>query len=114
MSDLKRSEDGSISARFVFPEDFTGFQGHFPDKKILPGVCQVQSVINMVEKWEDERLILKEVVLAKFLSSVSHSEELMCSCNVIDGPDGDRVLKATFNKDSRKIAEIKLRVRYDR
>lgn len=112
MSDLKRTEDGCISARFSFPEDFTGFQGHFPEKKILPGVCQVQCVINMIEKWGGKRLILKEVVLAKFLSIVSHSEELTCTCNVIDESDGNCTLKAAFNKDNKKIAEVKLKVRY--
>lgn len=114
MSDVQATENGRLNASFVFPEDFTGFQGHFPNSKILPGVCQIQCVINMLERWKKRRVVLKEVVLVKFLSPVSPSEELMCACDVIDANEGDVILKASFNRESRKIADIKLRVRFGR
>jgi 3-hydroxyacyl-[acyl-carrier-protein] dehydratase len=114
MSDFHVTEDSGLNARFFFPEDFIGFQGHFPDKKILPGVCQIQCVINMVDKWKEGRAVLKEVVMAKFLSPVSASEELVCLCNIISESDGDCILKAAFNKDGQKIAEVKLKVGLDR
>ena len=114
MSDFQAAENGGLNACFVFPEDFIGFQGHFPGNKILPGVCQIQCVLNMLEKWGKKRVVLKEVVLAKFLSPVSPLEKVMCACNIINAPDRDITLKAFFNKDGRKIAEVKLRVRFER
>ena len=67
MTDLAVS-DQRLTASFLFPEDFIGFQGHFPGNKILPGVCQIQCVISMLEKWKKKNIVLREIVLAKFFS----------------------------------------------
>jgi 3-hydroxymyristoyl/3-hydroxydecanoyl-(acyl carrier protein) dehydratase len=61
MSGLAR-EGSSLSSRFTFPPEFIGFQGHFPDKKILPGV-QVQCALSLIEK-RGQTVVLKEIVLA--------------------------------------------------
>lgn len=111
MSGLKQTEQGKLTARFVFPEDFIGFQGHFPNNKILPGVCQIQCVITMLEEWKKKSVVLKEIVLAKFLSPVLPFEELVCTGKNIEESNGELVLKALFSKSGKKISEIKLRVR---
>ena len=74
MLDFGITEGGALNARFMFPEDFIGFQGHFPGNKILPGICQIQCVIAMIEKWKGGRAELKEIIIEKFLSPVLHSE----------------------------------------
>lgn len=113
MFDLKQTERGGLTARFVFPEDFIGYQGHFPGNKILPGVCQIQCVITMLEKWGKKNIVLKEIVLAKFLSSVFPSEELTCTCNDIGGSSGGFTLKASCRKNDEKVAELKLKVCFE-
>ena len=110
MSHLREAENGGLNARFVFPEDFIGFQGHFPGKKVLPGVCQIQCVINMLESWGKKRVVLREVIMAKFLSPVSPSEELVCVCNPVNKSENDFTFKASFSKGSGKVAEVKLKV----
>jgi 3-hydroxyacyl-[acyl-carrier-protein] dehydratase len=110
MTDFRISEDGGIHASFEFPEDFVGFQGHFEDNKILPGVCQVQCVINMFEKWKKKRAMLREIIMAKFLSPVLPKETLMCACRLIDHPGDDFILKASFSKEGKKVADVKLRL----
>jgi 3-hydroxyacyl-[acyl-carrier-protein] dehydratase len=107
--------DGSISAGFVFPEDFIGFQGHFPSGKLLPGVCQIQCVTVMIEKMAGKKLVIEEIILAKFFSPVFPSEELTCVCKASGaiGNNGDGlVVKASVTKGAVKVAEIKLRVRF--
>ena len=58
--------------------------------------------------------MLKEVILAKFLSPVSASEKLVCQCNIISESNGDCILKAAFNMNGQKIAEAKLKVGFAR
>ncbi|HAR45741.1 MAG TPA: hypothetical protein DCS42_15885 [Nitrospiraceae bacterium] len=103
---------GDLSARFVFPEGFIGFQGHFPAKKILPGVCQVQCVLTMLEGRAHRPIMLKEIKLAKFFSPVAPGEEITCLCKDVQGGDADFTVKAMLSRGEQKVSEIKLRVCY--
>ena len=111
MTDLTAS-DRTLTARFVFNEDFIGFQGHFPGNKILPGVCQIQCAMSMFEKWRNRRLALKEIMLAKFFSTVTPSEEITCVCKDIEHTGEDFILRASIRKGDKKISEMKLKVRF--
>jgi 3-hydroxyacyl-[acyl-carrier-protein] dehydratase len=111
MADLAGSS-GALSARFVFPEDFIGFQGHFPAKKILPGVCQIQCVLSMLEEHGKKPMALKEIVLVKFFNPVSPGEELSCQCKDVQDGGGDFTVKAVMQRGNQKISEMKLRVCY--
>lgn len=102
----------ALTARFTFPEDFIGFQGHFPGNKILPGVCQIQCALTMLEKWKNRDVMLKEIVHAKFFSTVVPSEELTCVRNGIEATDADFILKAYISNDAKKISELKLKIRF--
>ena len=112
MKDYKAAENGVLDACFIFPEDFIGFQGHFPDNKILPGICQIQCVIAVLEKWKGRRAVLREIIVAKFLLPVLPLEELMCTVSHIDESNGAMIMKASFSRDNKKISEIKLKVHF--
>jgi 3-hydroxyacyl-[acyl-carrier-protein] dehydratase len=108
MTGLDRSERQATS-RFLFPETFIGFQGHFPDKKILPGVCQVQSALATVEKAKNKKAILREIVLAKYFAPVAPNEEILCACSDLQ-ENGEFTYKAVITKGNVKVSELKLRV----
>ncbi len=112
MTDYAVAESGDISARFIFPEEFLGFQGHFPGNRILPGVCQIQCVVAMLEKWRGAGAVLKEMVLVKFFSPVFPSEELACTCRNIEEKNGTLLVKAVLQRGDTKIADMKLRVQF--
>jgi len=103
-------EGAALRARFQFPPEFIGFQGHFPQKKILPGVCQIQLVLSMLEKETLKQIALKEVVLAKYFSPVFPDEEIVCVIGDIGNGAGEHVLKAAISKGAAKVAELKLKV----
>lgn len=105
-------EGDTLTARFLFTEDFIGFQGHFPDRKILPGVCQVQCALTTIEKAHQRRTALKEIMLAKYLSPVFSGEELTCACGELQRKDDDLIVKAVISKNGTKISELKLRFRF--
>ncbi len=110
MADLKVT-DRALTACFVFPADFIGFQGHFPQKKLLPGVCQIQCIISMLEKWKKNKVALMEIVSAKFLSPVLPLEEITCECREIQDNGGEFIVKAFISKAGGRVAEMKIRVR---
>jgi 3-hydroxyacyl-[acyl-carrier-protein] dehydratase len=110
MISLSKIDGGILKARFVFPEEFAGFQGHFPSHKVLPGVCQILCVNLMFEKSIGRPVVLKEIISAKFISPVLPLEEIACVCTNNAGNGHKYTLKASISKLAGKISEIKLKV----
>jgi len=108
MTVMDAPADGILKACFTFPEEFVGFQGHFPSEKVLPGVCQIQCVVSMYEK-AGKAFLLKEIISAKFFSPVSPSEEILCVCSKIEDTPEGFVVKASVSKGGQVVAELKLR-----
>jgi 3-hydroxyacyl-[acyl-carrier-protein] dehydratase len=107
------SKDGqTVTSRFLFPEDFIGFQGHFPDKKVLPGVCQIQCVLSSIEQTYKKTVVLKEIVLAKYFAPVAPGEEITCLCSDVKDENDEFVVKAVLSRNGAKISEFKLRLQY--
>ena|ERR1700690_3923596 len=102
-----------LTSRFTFPSGFIGFQGHFPQKKVLPGVCQIQCALSLLEQGSGRAVVLKEVVLAKYFSPVFPDDEVTCVISDMGDTCGEIVVKAAISRASEKISEMKLRVSYD-
>src|SRR3990172_10925033 len=105
-------EGRRLTAHFAFPSEFIGFQGHFPQKKVLPGVCQIQCILSLLEKGSGKAVVLKEVVLAKYFSPVFPDEKVTCVISDTGDARGEIVVKAVLSRGSDKISEMKLRVSY--
>lgn len=104
-------DDGTIEGSFVFPPDFTGFQGHFPTGAILPGACQIQALLSILERFAGKPLALKEVVLAKYIIPVLPNEEIVFRISDRFDPESTgSTVKAVINRAGVKVSEIKLRV----
>ena len=110
MSDLGRADDGTLTARFAFPAEFLGFQGHFPGRPILPAVCEIQGAVAMLEAWENRRVELQEIVLAKFSAPVTCEEQLVYECSVTRETRGGAMVRATVAKQGGAVAKFTLRV----
>lgn len=54
--------------------DHTIFKAHFPGSPILPGVCQVQILTELLEQHLDRKLYLSEIKNLKFLSVLNPME----------------------------------------
>ena len=108
MSGLEAS-DRTVTARFRFPEEFIGFQGHFPGKKVLPGVCEIQCALSLVEQARQKSVELKEITLAKYFAPVSPGEEIFCVVSDV-ADSGEFTCKAVITKGETKVAELKLKV----
>jgi 3-hydroxyacyl-[acyl-carrier-protein] dehydratase len=105
-------EGQTLTSRFLFPEGFIGFQGHFPEKKVLPGVCQIQCVLSSLERTYRKPVVLKEIVLAKYLAPVAPGEEITCLCSDVKEQNDEFIVKAVLSRNGAKISEFKLRLQY--
>jgi 3-hydroxymyristoyl/3-hydroxydecanoyl-(acyl carrier protein) dehydratase len=108
MSDWKSGSGSQIYASFEFPKSFIGFQGHFPDRPVVPGVCLVQSVVIMLEKWHGGPVRLKEISNAKFYAPATSGEVLEVVCGVREKTDTQIRADAVVTHNGKKIAEIRL------
>lgn len=113
MFDLSGTAEGQVSASFIFSPKFTGFQGHFPGRPVLPGVCMIQAVVVMLQVREKTKIRLKEIVLAKFFSSVSCDEKLVIDCREHTKDSNGALVKASVSGNGKKIAELQLKVSFE-
>ena len=100
------SVDGdTATAELLFPETFSGFQGHFPAQPILPGVCQMMLVMVMADRMYDRRMEMSAVTNAKFVSVVQPDQPIEIKCTLKDGRLG-----ASLTSTGARVAEFKLKV----
>lgn len=99
-----------LEAKFLFPKEFVGFQGHFKDNPILPGICKIQAVLAMYERFYNKRFRLSEVSLAKYFMPVTCDQTLTVKCNLKPVEDGTFIVKATILKEEAKAAMLQLQL----
>lgn len=108
------TDNGRFNARFRFPASFTGFQGHFPDNPILPGLCILQAVLVASEAPHGTRASLRKIVSAKFYTAIAPDMDIALDGVATMAQNGDRLLKATLTNGSQKtIAKLTLLVRHE-
>ncbi|MDL1964308.1 MAG: hypothetical protein LWW98_08265 [Deltaproteobacteria bacterium] len=112
MSDITEKDRNNVSARFLFPEEFTGFQGHFPEKPVLPGFCKIQAVLVVLQEWRKKNVKLKEIVLAKFFLPVSCGEKLIFECTETKRDNEEFRIHAYVTSKGKKIAILDLNIYY--
>src|ERR1039457_5626251 len=92
--------DSTLTSSFLFPSEFIGFQGHFPAKKVLPGACQIQCVLSTIERALEKCVVLKEIVLAKFIAPVFPDDSMVCTVSGVSEADAEFICKARITKGS--------------
>lgn len=60
----------TVDAQCSFPNSFSGFQGHFPEKPILPAVIQLATIRSIAEKVLKYPLNVGEYSRIKFKSMI--------------------------------------------
>ena len=71
--DLLRPE---VFAEFNFPENFIGFNGHFPGNPILPAFVQVAAIRFIVEQLLEKQLMPTRYTKIKFKDSIRPQEPI--------------------------------------
>lgn len=80
LASAAQDEDGYIRGRYLFPESFSGFAGHFPGNAILPAIVEIMTAVSLLGAHHGRKLHLAAVEDAKFLTPVRPDQEIEVSC----------------------------------
>ncbi|MEA2069053.1 MAG: hypothetical protein U9P12_07625 [Verrucomicrobiota bacterium] len=97
--------DDAATVEVSFPSSFSGFQGHFPEQPVLPGVCQIGAAVALAGRMCGTRQVLSEIINAKFVAMVVPDQLLLVRGTLADG-----LLRAGITSNGERVAEFKLRV----
>ena len=68
------SENNIFRANITLNKDHEIFQGHFPGNPVTPGVCMMQIVKDLAEKFTGSKLFLKTASNVKFMAIINPFE----------------------------------------
>jgi 3-hydroxyacyl-[acyl-carrier-protein] dehydratase len=89
------------------------YQGHFPGNPVVPGVCQIQMVKELVEKAVDHPLRLTLSDNIKFLSMINPLENPRLEFRILLKPLSDRLFSATASIISRTTVFLKFKGEFE-
>lgn len=77
------------------------FEGHFPNQPVVPGVCQMQMVKELMEMVTGKKMNVAKVQDMKFLAVIdpSRNNEIALSLKYADDPSGSVQVTASLFKD---------------
>ncbi len=74
----KLEAQDSWCKHFYLPANFIGFQGHFPNKPVLPAVVQVLMAQVAVNEITGQDIQIKEILQAKFTAPIGSESHIDC------------------------------------
>lgn len=74
--------EGSLQAEISFHASHPIFAGHFPQQPVVPGVCMMQVVKNLLEAAVQQPLQLTAAGNAKFLSMIVPTPGLLVKASI--------------------------------
>ena len=100
--DKLEKEGGEIRADLVINADHKIFEGHFPGHPVVPGVCMMQMVKEIIEKVIGEKTDLVRAGEMKFLAIIDPKENNMIRATLKYNieENGNLAVSATFFKES--------------
>lgn len=100
--------DHAFRAFFTPGEDFPPFEGHFPDRKILPGVAQICLVTSAMRLFLKEDLMLKEIRRVKFLNPAMPEKELCLDLDLKKDENTLYAVNARISGGEKIISKMQL------
>lgn len=101
------ASDDQVTATLCFAKDFLGFQGHFPQDPVLPGMCLLETVLVLAQRSKGKSVRMTELIASKFYAAVLPGQTVTVDCTV----KGD-IIVAYVKTDAQRIAHIKMRWAY--
>ena len=88
------------------------YKGHFPQQAVVPGVIQLQIIKELLEKGLSANLMIKEVIVAKYLNMIAPEENPVLDINIEYrlNETGDYLINATISKDDIIFTKLKAKL----
>lgn len=99
--------DKTLSTEIKFDKNFIGFNGHFPDNPVLPGIIMIKVMIKMYELFKKKEFFLSKIKKSKFMEPVLSSDHVtfkVIEKNSINGIN----LQGQVQKQEKTIAKISI------
>ena len=102
--------EGATAAQtaWVFPREFSGFQGHFPNQPVCPGVCVVLAQLVAAQRLAGRELELVEIENVKFMWPVFPERQVDGRLQIAPAGNGCWRVQAELKRGARKIAKMAL------
>ena len=112
INDLKI--DGfDVSATLTIDADHKIFEGHFPGQPVVPGVCMMQIIKEMMEQVTKRKTNLLKAHDMKFLALIdpSRNNNIQASLKYSIEEDGSMIVNATLFRES--LIHFKFKGQFD-
>lgn len=100
--DLKQGESG-VSATIRLNRDSDVFRGHFPDHPILPGVCTVQIIKEILSEAIAKELQMRRATNIKFMAFVDPFENECVELDVQYAYGGENLINCNARVYSGQV-----------
>ncbi|MCB0699905.1 MAG: 3-hydroxyacyl-ACP dehydratase [Chitinophagales bacterium] len=98
-------EPNSVSCKIAFNTQHDIFKGHFPGQPVVPGVCMMQMVKELLEAQTDQPLWLRNALQVKFLQLITPDVEPLINISWQANDNGYNV-NAAFRNDTSDLFKL--------
>jgi 3-hydroxyacyl-[acyl-carrier-protein] dehydratase len=86
---LENTADSKYKAVILINEEHDIFKGHFPGNPIMPGVCMMQIIKELVEQITESSLFMQSLSNVKFMALINpfQTPELLLELDVTETED---------------------------
>jgi 3-hydroxyacyl-[acyl-carrier-protein] dehydratase len=101
--------EGAIHSRVRIQADHQIFNGHFPGQPIVPGVCMIEMIKEIVEKCEQRTFLLQGASNIKFLSIIDPRQNNLINATVAIEARETNTLKINASLFAGEVTFFKLK-----
>jgi 3-hydroxyacyl-[acyl-carrier-protein] dehydratase len=101
------TEEGKLHAIIHINPEHNIFEGHFPGQPVVPGVCMLQIVKELMEQLTDQKLIFSKGNQIKFLQLLVPAKEDAIQVNISwKKEDNTYPVTVDFKKNNEAIFKL--------
>lgn len=98
-------EPNSLLCKVVFNTQHDIFKGHFPGQPVVPGVCMMEMVKELLEQAVDKALWLRNAGQVKFLQLITPDVQPMINVSWNENK-GSMTVNASFKSDTSDLFKL--------
>ncbi len=102
---VHKKDENILNAEIEFDRNFIGFDGHFPDNPVLPGVIMIRIMVKMYELHRKMDYALSVIKKAKFAGPVFAGDVVMFSVKADERESGVE-LSGKVSKSGKNISKV--------
>jgi 3-hydroxyacyl-[acyl-carrier-protein] dehydratase len=107
ITDIQVSSD-TIRAQIQLNPTHEVYEGHFPEQPIVPGVIQLQIVKEILEKVTHQKLLLGEMLFAKYLNMIAPDKSPILTFEIDFQKSEERIkISAVINEEGLVFTKVK-------